>query len=85
MPQAGHEHSYQWTDDPAVVRDFSQSVAWPSDIPHQLSGLTRCSTCGEVDLVNWTRPLGVADIPGPLSARLAGYALVQDAAPRGAP
>ncbi len=79
MPQADHEHNYKWTDDPAVVRDFSEKVAWPTEIPHQLSGLTRCPTCGEVDLVNWTRPLGGNEIPSPLSTRLEGYALAQDA------
>ena len=84
MPQDGHAHEYQWTDDPAVMREFSRKVAWPNDIPQQLSGLTRCPTCGAVDLVNWTR-LGGAEIPGPLAAQLAGYALAQDATSRGAP
>ncbi len=82
MSEPDHEHNYKWTDDPAVVRDFSQRVAWPNGIPHQLSGLTRCPTCGEVDLVNWTRPLGAAESPSLLSTRLEGYALAQDATSR---
>ena len=82
--QARHEHAYQWTDDPGVLRDFSQRVAWPTDIPPQLSGLTRCPTCGEVDLVNWTSP-PCAEIPSSLYVRLEGYALAQDATLRCAP
>ncbi len=79
MPKADHEHDYEWTDDPAILREFSEKIAWPDDIPAQLSGLTRCPTCGDVDIVNWTRPLGVFEIPSELSARLEGYALAQDA------
>ena len=82
--QARHEHEYQWTDDPGILRGFSQRVAWPTDIPPQLSGLTRCPTCGQVDLVNWTSPPR-AEIPSSLYVRLEGYALAQDATLRGAP
>ena len=82
--QARHEHEYQWTDDPGILRGFSQRVAWPTDIPPQLSGLTRCPTCGEVDLVNWTSP-PCAEIPSSLYVRLEGFALAQDATLRCAP
>ena len=80
---ASHEHDYQWTEDPAFLRDFSQKVAWPNDSLAQLSGLTRCTTCGDTNLVNWTRPLGVAEISSALVARLEGYALAQDVSPSG--
>ena len=83
-PEARHAHAYQWKDDPGVLRDFAEQVAWPTDIPPQLSGLTRCPTCGAVDLVHWTRP-PCGEIPRSLSGRLAGYALAQDATVRCAP